>query len=234
MKTSFNIMTNTLKAALLLWAMGLAFSCANNSGNSGADASAQQTADNAATAESITIAGTVKAITFGKDGYTAEVQTESDGLYSALVSMVNLGGQEKYQSCEVGDMVTFKGIPSDLGGAQQLQVTEIIGISPGPNQALDAKYRTIKPDAYCWQTNKELNLYAQPGAPGKVEGKHFQGELLSVLGTKIVDNQLWVNVTYKLKVKTGYESQFADGQVMSAGSPTGWIGGAETPDIECK
>ena len=101
-------------------------------------------------------------------------------------------------------------------------------------EMLDAKYREIEPGSYCWQVNKEVNLHAQPSTGSQVEGPHFQGELLEVLGTQIVDDQLWVNVTYKLKVKPGYEAQFADGQVMSVGSPTGWIGGAVVPDINCK
>ena len=99
---------------------------------------------------------------------------------------------------------------------------------------LEAQYNKIQADEYCWQTNKVLNLYSQPGADGKVEGKHFQGETLKVLGTKTINNQLWVNVTYTLSVKAGYEDKFADGRVTPQGSPTGWIGGAEVPKINCK
>jgi hypothetical protein len=47
-------------------------------------------------------------------------------------------------------------------------------------------------------------------------------------------NHLWVNVNYNLKVKPGYEKQFADGKVTPNGSPTGWIGGVDTPKINCK
>ena len=234
MKTVSGIITITIKVLLPFLFMNLAFSCANSKDKPGAEAGSQDATANETTAESITITGTVKAITFGKDGYTADVQTETEGVYAALVSMVNLGGREKYQSCEVGNSVSLKGVPSELGGVRQLKVEEIISISASEIQNLDAKYREIKPDTYCWQTNKEMNLHTEPNSASKVEGRHFQGELLQVLGTKIVDNQLWVNVTYKLKVKAGYEDQFADGQVMSTGSPTGWIGGAETPVIECK
>jgi hypothetical protein len=79
-----------------------------------------------------------------------------------------------------------------------------------------------------------LILRTEPSASSKAEGKHFAGETLKVLGTKMVDNQLWVNVTYTLSVKVGYEDKFADGRVTPSGSPTGWIGGAETPTIDCK
>lgn len=218
-------MLRAVRAALLLLAINVAFSCANNSGN--------PTAAEAAV-ESTTVTGIVKAVTNGKDGYTADVQTETGGNYAALVSIVNLGGRERYKTCAVGDAVSFKGEATMLGDAQQLKVTEIISIAPAQTQGLDAKYRDIEPGANCWQVSKEVNLYTQPSASSKIEGMHFQGELLEVLGTQIVDDQLWVNVTYKLKVKAGYEGQFADGQVMSMGLPTGWIGGAVVPEINCK
>lgn len=113
-------------------------------------------------------------------------------------------------------------------------VKEIINITPSPINALNAKYREIQPGNYCWQANKVMELHTQPARDSKVECKHFEGELLKVLGAKIVDGQWWVNVTYKLAIKAGYEDQFADGTVMSTGSPTGWIGGAELPEINCK
>ena len=98
----------------------------------------------------------------------------------------------------------------------------------------EAKYNNIKSDEYCWQTDKVLNLRKEPSADSKVEGKHYAGEVLKVLGTKTINNQLWVNVTYTLTVKAGYEDKFADGRVTPNGSPTGWIGGAEVPKINCK
>lgn len=213
------------QATLLLIVFNWALSC----GNKVADDTTRKTS-----AELVTITGKVLAVTSGKDGYTADIQTETEGNYAALVSIVNLGGREHYKTCEVGDKVSFKGEATMLGDAQQLKVTEIISIAPAQTQALDAQYRDIQPGAYCWQVSKELNLHTQPSTDSKIEGMHFQGELLEVLGTQIVDDQLWVNVTYKLKVKAGYEDQFADGQVMSAGLPTGWIGGAVVPEINCK
>ena len=335
-------------------------------------------------AENLIVNGIVKAVAFGKDGYTADVQTDAQGIYAALVSIVNVGGREKYKPCDAGDRVSFKGVPSVLNGVKQLKVTEIVSIAatrtqllispisfrgiqigdlianhkeytqktklktaegtfdvyeikdfennpagyflPDPKDKLlvgdiivktpkaqtakgikigdtyqdllnvfpdisvhgseiegrthatannlsyrldvanftnridktkipsttkiteitinrgetaktlilEAQYSKIKSDEYCWQTNKVLNLYSQPGADGKVEGKYFQGETLKVLGTKTINNQLWVNVTYTLSVKAGYEDKFADGRVTPNGSPTGWIGGAETPKINCK
>ncbi len=385
MKTTLKMMTTTIKTLLLLLLMHLTISCYNNKNNSlSADATTQNDAIKAKSVESISINGTVKAVAFGKDGYTADVQTDTQGVYAALVSIVNMGGHENYKPCEVGDKVSFKGVPSVLGDAKQLKVTEIISIEPSRTQLLispiafrgiqigdlianhtdyikktkmkiadgtfdvyeikdfennpagyfvpdpkdkllvgditvktpkaktikgikigdtyqdllnvfpdisvhgseiegrthatannlsyrldvanftnridktkipsttkiteitinrgetaktlilEAQYSKIKSDEYCWQTNKVLNLYSQPGADGKVEGKYFQGETLKVLGTKTINNQLWVNVTYTLSVKAGYEDKFADGRVTPNGSPTGWIGGAEVPKINCK
>jgi hypothetical protein len=235
MTFTIKIQATAIKAVLLLLSLNLALSCSNDKPNTPTTgATAQNAAPSEKSPESMTINGTVKAITFGKDGYTADVQTEKDGNYAALVSIVNVGGRENYKPCGMGDNVTFKGVPSVLGGVKQLMVKEIITVISTQNPALEAKYKGIKPNEYCWQTNKVLELHVQPSADSKVEGKHFAGETLKVLGTKMINNQLWVNVTYTLKVKAGYEDQFADGQVMSSGSPIGWIGGAETPKINCK
>ena len=235
MTITIKIKATAIKALLLLLVLNLAFSCSNNKNNTPkADATTQNAATNEKSADSIVIKGTVRAITFGKDGYTAEVQTETEGIYAALVSIVNLGGRENYQQCSVGDNIALKGVPSILGGVKQLRVEEIISITSAQIQNLDAKYRKIEPDEYCWQTNKVMDLHTQPSSDSKVEGKHFRGEALKVLGTKIIDNQMWVNITYSLRIKAGYEDQFADGQVISSGSPTGWIGGVETPKINCK
>jgi RecG-like helicase len=224
-----------IKTLALLVTMSLIISCSNNN-TTKADKTPKNAVADAKSTESITVNGTVKSVSYGKDGYIADVQTES-GNYAALVSIVNVGGRENYKSCEIGDTVIFKGVPSQLGDVQQLTVKEIISITAAPAtsvQDLMAKYSKITTNDYCWQINKVLNLHAKPSSDSKVEGKHFAGEVLTVLGTKLFGNQLWVNVKYNLKVKTGYEDQFADGQVTPTGSPTGWIGGAETPKINCK
>lgn len=110
--------------------MNMAFSCSEQKSN-------RQNAETATpNADPITIKGMVRDVAFGKDGYTAEVQTETEGMYAALVSIVNVGGREKYQPCHVGDKVIFKGVPSVLGDAKQLKVTEIISIMPTQTQLL--------------------------------------------------------------------------------------------------
>jgi hypothetical protein len=130
MKSASKILTNTITACCLLLTICLALSCSENTGNdTGTEASVQES-------EAITINGTVRAINFGKDGYTADVLTDAAGTYAALVSIVNLGGRENYKPCDLGDKVSFKGIPSLLGDAQQLKVTEIISIEPSRTQML--------------------------------------------------------------------------------------------------
>jgi len=100
--------------------------------------------------------------------------------------------------------------------------------------ALKEQYSAITTEEYCWLATKKVELRAAPTTTAKIEGPHFQGEVVKVLDSKIINNELWVNVEFKLQVKTGYEDQFADGQVMSTGSPKGWIGGVEAPWIRCK
>lgn len=331
-----------------------------------------------------TIAGRVTAIEYGKDGYTAKVNTLEKGEYAALVSIVNLGGPDHYQQVSINDEVIFSGVPSTLNGENRLMVKKIIkvetartyltidndafrGITVGdkismhtdyiqkeqlrngegtfevyqikdfnnnpagyflpdpkdesrvgdiivetpkastaegikvsstfealskalpnievhgseiegrtyanygnlsyrldiPNfsyevdvnkissttkvieilinrwsnseaMTLNEKYSAIESGEFCWMTNKKMELRAAPGPSAKIEGPHFQGEALKVLGSKIINNQLWVNVEFTLSIKAGYEDQFADGTVMSTGSPKGWIGGEEVPLIRCK
>ena len=385
MTTTIKIKATAIKTLFLLLVMNSVFSCTDNNNNiPKTDASTPTVVMNETSADTITINGTIKTMTFGKDGYTADVQTESEGIYAALVSIVNVGGRENYKQCNIGDKVSFKGVPSVLGDVKQLMVKEIINIAPTQTQLLispiafrgiqvgdlianhtdyikktqmktpegtfevyeikdfennpagyflpdpkdkllvgditvkspkaqtakgikigdtfqdllksfpdiavhgseiegrtdatinnlsyrldiantkydvdkskipattkitqitinrgataksmilEAKYSKIQPNEYCWQTDKVINLHSQPSADSKIESKHFAGETLKVLGTKMVNNQLWINVTYDLKIKAGYEDKFADGRVTPNGSPTGWIGGAEVPKINCK
>lgn len=123
-------MTHAVKLSVLFLAINMVFSCSERKSNS---PNAETTAQNA---EPITINGMVRAVAFGKDGYTADVQTETEGVYAALVSIVNVGGREKYQACNIGDKVVFKGVPAVLGDAKQLKVTEIVSITPTQTQML--------------------------------------------------------------------------------------------------
>ena len=137
MTTTIKIRATAIKTLLLLLVMNLTFSCADKNNNMPkTDAMTKNVAMNEKNTDTILINGIVKTITFGKDGYSADVQTDTQGIYAALVSIVNVGGPENYKPCDVGDKVTFKGVPSVLGDVKQLQVKEIINISPSITQLL--------------------------------------------------------------------------------------------------
>jgi hypothetical protein len=139
-------MTTTIKSVSLLFVLTLAFACSNPKTPS-TDATAQPVAtaqpaataqpvattqpvavSNVKSAESTTIMGVVMKITMGKDGYTANVQTDAeDSRCDALVSIVNLGGPDKFKTCRVSDNVTFKGRLSE--GDKKMIVEEIISIT---------------------------------------------------------------------------------------------------------
>ncbi len=133
MKTTLKIGTTPIKTLLLLLTLNLVFSCSNNKSNS---PDTDVTTVNQKSADTLAITGTVKAITFGKDGYTAEVQTDTQGIYAALVSIVNVGGPKNYKPCDVGDRVAFKGVPSVLADVKQLMVKEIVSITATRTQML--------------------------------------------------------------------------------------------------
>ncbi len=133
MKTKLRTMAVALRAVSLLLVMNLVLSCSNNKST---ESTTQNTTVPEKNSDTITIQGIVEMITFGKDGYMAEVPTDSTGVYAALVSIVNVGGQDNYKSCEVGDRVVFKGVASVLGGMKQLKVTEIINITATSTQLL--------------------------------------------------------------------------------------------------
>jgi hypothetical protein len=137
MTTTIKIKTTSIKALSFLLVLNLASSCSDNkNNNTKAETTAQNVATTEKAADTISITGTVKAIAFGKDGYTADVQTDNEGVYAALVSIVNVGGREKYKLCDVGDKVNFEGVPSVLGDAKQLKVTKIISIETSRTQLL--------------------------------------------------------------------------------------------------
>ena len=123
-------MAPILKSLVLFALLNLFFACSENKNPSPGVGATDQNA------EWKTINGTIRTVTLGKDGYTADVQTDMEGVYVALVSISNVGGRENYQSCEIGDKVTFKGVPSVLEGANQLMVKEIINVSPTQTQML--------------------------------------------------------------------------------------------------
>ena len=365
MTTPIKIGTITIKTVLLSLVISLTLSSSNGQSN---------TAETATTTEkksqSMTISGTVKKFTRGKDGYMADVQTDNKGVYDCMVTSINLSEPDKFLSCKVGDKVRFKGVPSGSGNKKRLTVTEIISVGimdtrlfisaigfrgiyvgdaieklgdfvkkttmktgegsfdiyqikdfenkpagyfmPDPQNklvvgditvetpkaqtekriklgdtfkdllkafpdievhgsesesrtyattdnlsfrlnvantkydldkakipatakiteivikrfvqqasVLAAEYAEMKANApyTCWQTSGVLNLHAQPSSDSKVEGKHFAGQTLNVLETKLINDQLWVKVTYNATIKGGYEDRFTEGWFAKSGEP---------------
>jgi hypothetical protein len=382
MTTPIKIGTITIRAFMLSLVMCLALFSANGQ---------SKTAETATTIEkkgrTITISGTVKTFTRGKDGYMADVLTDNNVVYDVMVASINLSEPDKFLSCKVGDKVRFKGVLSGTSDKRSLKVTEIISVGimdtrlfitasgfrgiyvgdaieklgdfvkkttmktgegsfdiyqikdfenkpagyfmPDPQNklvvgditvetpkaqtekriklgdtfkdllkafpdievhgseiesrtyatdnfnnlsyrlnvanatynvdkakipatakiteivinrfvqkasALAAEYAEMKAnDPYtCWQTSGALNLHSEPNSDSKVEGKHYAGQTLNVLETKMINDQLWVKVTYNATIKGGYEDRFTEGWFAKSGEPTGWIGGDEIPLIRYK
>jgi hypothetical protein len=385
MTTPIKIGTIKIKTVSLLFVLNLAFVCTYATTPSNAATTQPVAVPTKKSAESITITGIVTVIYSGKHGYSVDVQTDKDGIYVASVTMPNLGGADKYQTCKIGDKVTFKGRTSSKDGIKEMTVEQIISISSTQTQlligstgfrgievgdaiekhgaythkttlkmdggrfdtyqivdfdnnpagyfqvdpqnkllvgdiivetpkaktekgikigdtygdllkvypnievhgsetdgrtyatannisyrlnvpnstynvdkatismdgkiteivinrfarqasVLAAEYAEMKAsDPYtCWQASGVLNLHSMPSSDSKVEGKHFAGQTLNILETKLINDQLWVKVTYNSMIKMGYEDRFAEGWFAKSGAPTGWIGGAEIPLIRCK
>lgn len=73
-----------------------------------------------------TIEGTVTAITAGKDGFTASIETAGSGDYQALISRANLLDGKQYRELNQGEIVKLQGEVWEMDGAQQLTVREIL------------------------------------------------------------------------------------------------------------
>ncbi len=120
-------MTNPIKLISFLSCFFLLLSC-------GTPTNTNQAKGSVGITENITISGKVQSIENGKDGYMAMVQTEANGSYNSIVSIVNLGGPDNYQRFNVGDKVTLEGAPSMLGDVKQLKVAKIISVAPTRTQ----------------------------------------------------------------------------------------------------
>jgi len=57
----------------------------------------------------IDVAGTVKEINKGKDGYTAKIADETGKIFNATISIPNLKDPKQYRSVAVGDKISVKG-----------------------------------------------------------------------------------------------------------------------------
>jgi len=120
-------MTPPIKFISCLFGFLLIFSC-------GTPTDVEQAKGSLEPVENITISGRVQSIENGKDGYMAMVETKANGVYNAVISIVNLGGPDNYQRFTIGDSVILEGAPFMLGAVQQLKVEKIISVAPTRTQ----------------------------------------------------------------------------------------------------
>jgi hypothetical protein len=74
------------------------------------------------------ISGKVISIENGKDGYTAKINTDKNELYFATISIVNLGGPEKFKRFKEGDEVSLKGEIWKTDTEKHIKVKEIVSV----------------------------------------------------------------------------------------------------------
>lgn len=75
-----------------------------------------------------TISGKVQSIEFGKDGYTAKINTAKKEVYFATISIVNVGGPENYKKLKEGDEVSLKGEIWKTDTEKHIKVKEIVSV----------------------------------------------------------------------------------------------------------
>ena len=75
-----------------------------------------------------TISGKVESIEFGKDGYTAKINTAKNEVYFATISIVNVGGPENYKKLKEGDEVSLKGEIWKTDTEKHIKVKEIVSV----------------------------------------------------------------------------------------------------------
>ena len=73
-----------------------------------------------------TISGKVVSVEFGKDGYTAKINTAKNEVYFAVISIVNVGGPQNYKQLKEGEEVSLKGEIWKTETENHIKVTEIV------------------------------------------------------------------------------------------------------------
>lgn len=102
-------MKNLKKISFLLFLMTFAISCVSMKDKN-------------------TISGKVQSIEFGKDGYTAKINTAKNEVYFATISIVNVGGPENYKKLKEGDEVSLKGEIWKTDTEKHIKVKEIVSV----------------------------------------------------------------------------------------------------------
>jgi hypothetical protein len=75
-----------------------------------------------------TVSGKVASVEFGKDGYTAKINTDKNEIYFALISIVNVGGPQNYKQLKEGQEVTVKGEIWKTETENHIKVKEIVSV----------------------------------------------------------------------------------------------------------
>ncbi len=113
---------------LALLSAVIAFGCQTNKGGGEAQLPAVSQDSTSAAAEQaseITIEGIVKYINYGKDGYTASIETNDNEIYYATISRANLKDAGQYRDLNTSEIVRLSGERWQLDGKNQLTVREI-------------------------------------------------------------------------------------------------------------
>ncbi|MEO8253655.1 MAG: hypothetical protein ABI554_04645 [Flavobacterium sp.] len=74
------------------------------------------------------VSGKVASIAFGKDGYTAKINTDKNKVYFAVISIVNVGGPQNYKQLKVGEEVSLKGEIWKTETENHITVKEIVSV----------------------------------------------------------------------------------------------------------
>ena len=80
---------------------------------------------NEVTSDGKVVEGIVKEITFGKDGYTATIETNEKVIYQTTISRVNLTDPKQYRDLNKNEIVKLKGDVWKMENENQLTVREI-------------------------------------------------------------------------------------------------------------
>ena len=123
----------SMKLSFVFFVLLIAAACSSEENTKATEAATTPVATTT-TIQDALIAGVVTAMEQGKDGYTATIRTATNEVYTALVSIINVGGIDNFKSCKIGDKVRFHGVKSIINQRKHLQVDRIINIDPGPTR----------------------------------------------------------------------------------------------------
>lgn len=75
--------------------------------------------------DSISISGVVKSIEYGKDGYSAKLETIDNLVYFVTISSTNLNNPKQYIESKIGDTLKISGEFWKMGEDNQITVHKI-------------------------------------------------------------------------------------------------------------